>query len=309
MGLLSGSASITRFNVLGQPEEPAFEDAPFVAIQPGSEVRERIGFVPFEPDAPFRVGEHRWAFRVRIDRLSPDPTAAQERVKELVVAERERTGSPFVGARMRKKLRQLAEEELLATSTPRSRVIEAVLDGKTLYVGSTANAYLGLVLALLREVGVVCDHRTPWLERNDPRVHSDIVDQREPWQSVLGCRFARALLEDPDLMVEPEAGSARLLTRDASVGLTGAVLNDLLRYVEQGAEIVSLKLVSGDAAFRLDALDFRLSGVRIESEIHEGWIDQLDARLEKYGLLWDQLERKYNAIADDLVATFTAEQA
>ena len=57
MGLLSGSLSVTRFNVVVPPEGPDFERIQFWAIDPGSEVRERIGVIPFEIDAPYEVGQ------------------------------------------------------------------------------------------------------------------------------------------------------------------------------------------------------------------------------------------------------------
>ena len=52
MGLLSGTVSVTRFNVSVPPDGPDFERARFWAIEPGSEVRERMGFVPFEVEVP-----------------------------------------------------------------------------------------------------------------------------------------------------------------------------------------------------------------------------------------------------------------
>ena len=75
MGLLSGTVSVTRFNVAVPQEGPDFERARFWAIEPGSEVRERMGFVPFEIDAPYEVAKGRYVFRVRIDRVRADPTA------------------------------------------------------------------------------------------------------------------------------------------------------------------------------------------------------------------------------------------
>ena len=82
MGLLSGPLAVTRFNAAVPPDGPDFERVRFFAIEPGSEVRERMGIVPFELDAPYEVGKGRWAFRVRIDRIKPDPTSVRERVKE-----------------------------------------------------------------------------------------------------------------------------------------------------------------------------------------------------------------------------------
>ena len=189
MGLLSGSASVTRFTVVSQREEPDFESLRFVEIEPGSSIRERIGFVPFEPEAPYRIGQHRFAFRVRIDRLKPDPTAVRERVKVMVKAELEATGNDRVSARRRRDMRHMAEEELLVRTTPRSKVIECCIDGSQLYVGSTANAYLGLVLGLLQAVEVACEFRTPWLDHGDADLESDVVEPSGPGEAVTGCRF------------------------------------------------------------------------------------------------------------------------
>ena len=98
MGLLSGTVAVTRFNVVVPPEGPDFERARFWEIEPGSEVRERMGLVPFELDAPWEVAHGRYAFRMRIDRIRPDATAVKERLRELVKAEMEATGKTFVAS-------------------------------------------------------------------------------------------------------------------------------------------------------------------------------------------------------------------
>jgi len=299
MGLLSGPISVTRFNVAPFPGEPDFEPESFVEIQPGSEVRERVGFVPMEPAAPYQVGQGRFAFRVRIDKLKPDPTAVQERVKQLVRGELD-AGAQFVGASKRKELKQLAEEELIVKTTPISRIIECCLDGRLLYVATTGKDHLGKVTAQLRKIGLVADHKAPWIDRGDPEVESDIVAAYEPGQSVLGCRFLKALIGDSDLMIEGESGYAQLQTGEARVTLQGAVTGDLHRYVQRGAEILSAKLLTADSSFRLDALSFRLSGLRVETSRHEHWIELLDQRLEKIAAVWELLERKYRELASKL---------
>ena len=97
MGILGKAVSMTRCNVAVPAEGPDFEAVAFHAIEPGSEVRERMGVVPFELEAPYEVGVGRWVFRVRIDRRRPDATAVRERVRELVRLEMEQSGAPFVG--------------------------------------------------------------------------------------------------------------------------------------------------------------------------------------------------------------------
>ena len=301
MGLLSGTVSVTRFNVSVPPEGPDFERARFWAIEPGSEVRERMGFIPFEIESPYEVGQGRWVFRVRIDKIRADPTAVKERTKELMRAEMETSGRPFVGAKTRKKLRELAESELCAMQMPRTRIIEGCIDGSVLYVASTAKTFLGTVLTLLRQAGVEADFKAPWLdEAPEANEMSDIVIPKEPGQSVLGCRFLRALLEDPEVMVEPETGSVRLATREAKATLTGAVLHDLFRFLEEGAEILSAKIHVGPVLMRFDALSYRLNGVKLEPVRNEHWIVDLDQRLEQIGNVFDTLDNKYRELKDKM---------
>lgn len=303
MGLLSGTVSVTRFNVAAPLEGPDFERARFWEIEPGSEVRERIGFVPFELDAPYEVAKGRYAFRVRIDRIRPDATAVKERLRELVKAEAEATGKPFVGAKTRKKLRELAEAELAMRQAPRTRIIECCIDGPLLYVASTAKAHLGTVLTLLRQAGVDGDFKAPWLdEAPEADEMSDVVIPKEPGQSVLGCRFLRALLDEPEVMVEPETGSVRLATREARVGLTGGVLRDLARYLEEGAEILAAKIHVGAVMLRFDALSYRLNSLKLEPVRNEHWTMDLDQRLEQIAAVFETLDGKYAALKDRMNA-------
>ncbi len=299
MALLSGSVSVTRFNVAPFSEEPDFESERFFEIQPGSEVRERIGFVPMEPEAPYEVGQGRYAFRVRIDKLRPDPTAVQERLKQLVRTELD-SGAEFVGSKKKKELKQLAEEELIVKTTPVSRIIECCLDGKVLYVATTAKDHLGKVIGQLRKVGIVADHKAPWIDRGDPEVESEIVAAYEPGQSVLGCRFLKALMGDRDLMFEAEAGYAQLQTAEARITLSGEITGDLHRYVKRGAEILAAKLLTPEASFRFDALNFRLGSLRVETSRHDHWTDLLDERVEKIAAVWELLETKYKELASKL---------
>jgi hypothetical protein len=300
MGLLAGSATISRFRVLSRPPEPEFESQRFVEIAPGSEVRERIGFVPMELDAPYQVGQERFAFRVRLDTLKPDPTGVKERLRELIKVELESTGAPYVGAKKRKLLRQLAEEELIVKASPRSKIIEGVIDGPLLYVATTAKTFLGRVLVLLRQVGVVVEAGAPWTQGEWPEIESELVEVKEEGQSVLGCRFLRSLLDDRELFIEPAAGSVRLQTREAKVTLTGAVLPDLLRLAEREMELLSAKLTTGEITFRFDGLSYFISGLKVETDRHEHWTELLDERLEKITAAWELLDRKMEAVRDRL---------
>jgi hypothetical protein len=303
MGILNGTVSVTRYNVAVPVEGPDFERAAFHEIEPESEVRERLGFVPFELDAPYEVGKGRYAFRVRIDRIRPDATAVRERVRQLVKTEMETTGAPFVGSKTRKRLRELAEQELMRRQAPKTTILECCIDGSLLYVGSTAKSYLGTVLTLLRQAGVAAELKAPWLdEAPEADETSDIVVPKEPGESVLGCRFLKALLEEPEVMVEPERGNVRLATHEARVTLAGGVLRDLFRYVEEGAEILSAKLLLGPIPLRFDALTYRLSSVKLDPVKAEHWTLELDQRLEQIAAIWDLLDAKYLALRDRLGA-------
>ncbi|MEM9595451.1 MAG: hypothetical protein AAGD06_14350 [Acidobacteriota bacterium] len=301
MAILSGSASITRFNVAPFPDEPDFERQRFQEIVPGSEVRESLGFVPAEPEAPYQAGEKRWFFRVRIDQVRPDPAAVGERVKEMVKAELDQ-GAPYVGPKKRRKMKEMAEEEMIFEARPRTKIIEACLDGSVLYVGSTAKNQIGRVIELLRRIGITADYKTPWIDRGDPEITSPILETYEPGESVIGARFLRALVGDREVLLEPESGMVRLRTEDARVTLSGIVLKDVLRYIERGAELLSAKLISGDpqATFRLDALGFRVGALRVETGRHDHWTELLDERLNRIGEVFDLLDRKYAELAPKL---------
>ncbi len=293
MGLLSGAASVTRFNLPTRPQEIDFEPAAFRGIAPGSEVRESVGIVPFEPGEDYQVGAGRWAFRVRIDTLKPDPTMVKERVKQLVASEQEATGAPFVGPKKRRHLKNLAEEELIVQTAPRSKIIECAIDGDVAYAATTAKGRLGHVITQLRKVGVTAEPKAPWVDRQDPDPESDLVEMREPGESVLGCRFLNALVGDRLLAYEPEDGRVVLQTSQARVSLAGEVMPDLLRYVERGAEVLSAKLTTGEVTFRLDGPAWRVSSLRVETDKHEHWTSLLDERLEKISAVYELLDSKY----------------
>lgn len=301
MGILAGAASLTRFNIAARREAPDFDKERFVEIDPTSPQREASGFQPHEPDAPYEVGAARYFFRVRFDKLRADPVAVDERLRELVRLELDQ-GAQFVGPRKRKQLKELAEEELVALARPRSKIVEGCLDGAVLYIGSTAKAYVGRITELLRRVGVHPDLKTPWLDEGDPEVESEILEPREPGESVLGSRFLKRLVGDAEILIEPEQGAIRLQTREAKVSLSGGVLPELMAYLEDEVELISAKLVTGVGPFKFEALPFRVSGLRVETEKHEHWMEQLDERLQKFGALFELLEERYGQLRKELIA-------
>lgn len=293
MPILTGSASLTRFNIPLQTDEIDFDEQAFREILPGSQIRESIGFVPFEPGAEYRVGNDRFAFRVRIDKLAPDPTVLRERLRTLIATELETSGFDTVSARKRKELRQLAEEELLIEARPSSKIVEAVIDGKVLHVASTANSVLGKITLLMRKVGVIADFKTPWIDNGDEDLESDILEVHDPGQSLHGSRFLKAILGDRELPLEPAEGYVKLQTERARVIVTGEVVRDVHSYIDEGCELLAAKLVAGEASFRLDALPFRISGLKLRKPAMGHWTERLDERLEQIDEVWELLDRKY----------------
>ncbi len=298
MGLISAAVSCTRFNVISLPESPEFDLVPFRPIMPGSSIREREGFVPYEPDAPYEAGARKWAFRVRIDKVTLDATVLRERLKELVKAETEAVGPP--SPKNRQRLKQQAEEELMAHPMPRSKIIECLLDDTILYVGSTSKGHLGLVLEMLKRIGVEVEFKAPWLDAGQEEIFSDLVEVKEPGQSPWGCRFLKELLNDPDVFVEPDKGSVKLITSDsAKVSLGGPVLNELDRLMEAGAEVLAAKLMMGEYIFGFDALSYRLNGLKLDNFKGKHWTEQLDLRMEKIKDLWQELDDKYQHLLEN----------
>lgn len=293
MPLLSGAVSVTRLDVTARPAEPVFDDQPFRSIVARSEVKESIGFVPFEPEADYQIGTDRWAFRVRIDQLRPDPTAVRERLRDLLRIEREEHGIEVVPPQRTQALRSLAEEELVLEAQPRSRIVEGVLDGKLLYLATTANNQLGKILQLLRKVEILADFKTPWNDLGQGDADSEILEIHDPHQSLHGSQFLKRLLGDQELMIEPSDGYVKLQTREARVIVSGSVLRELHRYVDAGAELLAAKLLHAEWALRLDALAFRISGLRLDRSSPGHWTERLDERLQKIEAVWELLDRKY----------------
>ncbi len=293
MGLLTGAVACTRFNVVSLPDRLDFELVPFRPIMPGSAVREREGFVPFEPGEPFETGAGKWAFRVRVDRVSLDSTSVRERMMELIKAETESMGPP--SPKVRQQLKLQVESELMEHPMPRSKIIECVIEEPTLYVGSTSKTYLGLVLELLKRIGVEAEFKTPWLDAGQEDQPDDLIELKDPGDSAWGSRFLKSLLNDPDVFVEPENGSVKLITGDrAKVSLSGPVLNELDRYLEDGAAVLSARLMIEGFNFSFDGLSFRINGLKLDNHRNKHWTEALDIRMERLRELWDWLDEKYS---------------
>ena len=298
MGFLSGNLACTRFSVVSLPEEVDFESQAFRLIQPGSTVTESNGFVPMELDGQYEFGKNRYVFRVRMDKVSVDGTLVKERLRELIKQDLER--GERLGPRKKKKLKDLAEQEILAVTNPRSKIIEGVIDNTELYIGSTSKGHLGAVIALLRNIGVEVEYKTPWLDKGweDEPAESDVmVELKEPGQSLWGCRFLKRLMDQEEFFVEPEKGSVKLATTThAKVTLAGEVLGELDRYIEDGAELLSAKLLFNEIPFTFDALAYRLSGLKLEKVRADHWIEVLEERLDLLKGVWEILDEKFDAL-------------
>lgn len=298
MGLLSGSVSVSRFNVTKLPKTVDFAREAFREIEPGSQLRASRGFVPVDVGEPYEAGAKRWAFRARMDRLKADPTLLRERFRELAHAELE-AGVKFLSANRRRELREQAEEELASQTLPSSRIIEGCIDGKILYVASTAVSHLGIVMELLRKLGVHVEPKAPWIDRGDVESPSSLIPDLQPGQSVLGCRLVKELLGDSEVSIAEDNGFARIQTLDTKITLSGSVLHELMHYVELDSEILVANMKAGDVTFRFDALSYRLSNLRLETSKREHWTERLDERLEKIAAVFDLLDRKFIELGVD----------
>ena len=288
MGLLSGAVNISRFHVTHRPPEPDFEAARFEEIALGSEEESR-GFIPFGPGAGYRIGDQRWAFRVRIDRVRPDATRVRERLRELIQAEVE-----DVGPKRRRELRETAVEEDLATAAPSTRILECCLDDDVLYVAATAKAPLLVVAGELERIGVEIAPRAPWVRRGAEAASAvGVVLPPEPAESAVGFEMMRELFGDTVLDIEPDNGRVKLRNRDTKITLAGMVIHDLLHFLEQGADILAAKMVAEDVSFDFDVQSFRITNLQIVAEPVEDWKGQLNQRLEKISEVFEILDMKY----------------
>ncbi|PIE03503.1 MAG: hypothetical protein CSA81_01815 [Acidobacteria bacterium] len=291
MPLLSGNVACTRFNVISMPDELNFEQEAFHLIQPGSAIKDRIGFVPFELEESYELRPKTWAFRVRRDKVTVDSTLLKERVKELIKIENEQTGPPSFSKK--KELRQLAEDELLARTAPRSSIVECLIEHGVVYVGSTAKASTDAVSELLRRIGVELEYKTPWLELGQ-EAESSIVEAKDPGQSVLGCHFLKKLLEQSDVLVEPVKGRAKLITSEGThVSLAGSVINEMNRYLDEGAELISAKLIVKEATLQFDGLSYHFSGLKVENAKADHWTETLETRMDSIRAMWEMLDERY----------------
>lgn len=298
MSLLSGSVSISRFNVVRRPVRLDFEEARFEPISPDAEESVSCGFVPFRPGADYRVGSQRWAFRVRMDRLRPDPTRVRERLRELVRADSangdEAVGvTGIVGPTRRRELRRRAVEEIAATTSPTSRIFECLLDEDVLYVAATAVAQLRIVAEQLQRLGVVIAPKTPWADRDADSRESVVAFAEGEADPAIGSRLMEELVGDSELTIAPENGRLKLATAETEITLSGVVIHELLHFLERKASILAARMATEGATFDFDVRRFRITNLRIEAEPRPDWEAQLNERLEKISEIFEILDLKY----------------
>ena len=290
MGLLSGSVNVSRFNVTRSFGEPDFDAARFEEIDPASEIHESRGLLPMGPGAGFRIGDERWAFRVRIDRQRPDATRVRERLRELVRAEED--AGEEVGPTRRRELRRLATEEIVAATSPSTRIIECCLDDDVLYVAATARAPLAVVAGELGRLGMKIVATAPWVRRGEA-VESAVDLAAEPEESAVGFQMMRELLGDSTMAIEPDDGRVKLRTRDTRIALSGVVIHDLFHFLEQGADILAARMVAEGVTFDFDVVKYRITNLRVVTEPAEDWKEVLNERLEKISEVFEILDMRY----------------
>lgn len=275
MSLLTGSVSAARFRVPLSSRPPIinFDSRPFIAIAPGSEVRESVGFLPFEPGAEYEIPQG-VAFRVRRDTLRPDPTLVRERLAQLIAADTEALGHA-PSRKERAKLKQIAEEELIVAASPRSSIVECAIQGEMLWIGSASDSAVDRVVGLLRAVGVDAE---PVMPEFDAQV------------------LVAELLGDREIAIEPVNGLVNLESADTKVTLRGEINSELVSLLNAGYSIRAARLVSGDTTYTFDAATYRVSSARIERSILPHWSERLDQRLAWIGDLFADLDEKFHSI-------------
>jgi len=67
------------------------------------------------------------------------------------------------------------------------------------------------------------------------------------------------------------------------------------RYLEEGAVLLSAKLIMGEIPLTFDGLTYRINAVKLDSVKADHWIEQLETRLELLEGVWEKLDDKYAA--------------
>ena len=75
-----------------------------------------------------------------------------------------------------------------------------------------------------------------------------------------------------------------------------------IKALAQLAQKYQLKLVVDNTfSFKFDALPFRISNLRIETEKHDHWTEYLDERLQKIAAVFELLEGRYDQLRPELI--------
>lgn len=298
MGFVSGSMKSTRFTVTSSPPAPDFEACRFTEIEPGSNIREKCGFLPFdsyEDGTPhYQIESGTFAFRFRTDTVVIDQGLLKEKMAQQIKLDLA-SGMP-VGAKHRARLRTLIEDELLQSPAIKTRVAEGVIQDGIVYLDTAAKSQIGAILEYLKRVGVEVEYLVPWGDDiGDPHPHLDL---KEPGQSIHGCTFLRQLLDDPEVMVEPEKGSVKLIGADGvKISLTGAVLPMMDDALEKDALLLTTKLLYGDKEMNFDGLAFRIKSIKIDRSSEKHWSAKLLERLEQLKAVWGSLDTHYEGMS------------
>jgi hypothetical protein len=167
------------------------------------------------------------------------------------------------------------------------------MENGVLYVGTITKPQTDVILGLMKNIGITLEYKTPWMELGQ-ELESPLVDTSTPGESVLGCHFLKKLLEDPDILVEPHKGSAKLVTPEGTkVSLSGSVLGELNRFLDEGAELISAKLIVNEITINFTGLSYQISGMKVEKCSGDHWTEILDERLDPVRDMWNLLDEKY----------------
>jgi len=291
MSLQNGAISCTRLNIISKPVIVDFSPFEFKELQPGSAIRERAGFLPYELGEEYLIGHEKWGFRVRMDKVTPDSTLLKERYRALLKTEEEQVGPP--SPKVKKDLRKLAEDEILSKTLPRCQIVECLIENGIVYIGSTSNNHLDIITGLLKKIEIEVEYKAPWIDLGQD-MDSPLVSTNNPGESVLGCHFLKKLIDLPEVLVEPEKGSVKLITSEGvRIGAGGYVLGELNRFLDEGAEPLTAKLIIGETTLTLVAKSFQIKGMKAERAQGDHWTEILDERMDPVREMWAYLDEKY----------------
>jgi hypothetical protein len=289
--MLDGSFACTRLQIVSPVDTVDFGLLPYRPIIQASTIRESFGFIPPEVATDYQVGHKRWAAKLRIDRRNPDPTKVRLAKRDAVAHEANLSPSGVVSNKRRREIQHEVEESLLPDTEARASVVDVVIDGDIVFVGTASETDSSIVQSALRDIGV----------------EAALVNSWPSLDEGAGFLSSVAMREQDGMMIEPEKGAVIMDPPNdmhPTISLSGAVTQECLRLISQGYMPRKAKIVWGDMTLTIGA-DGKCRGMKVEAH-GETWTDALDIRIEALHELYAQLDAygaQVSEEVDDSVAT------